>query len=301
MRNRARPASLFSLLGIAVRIAQRMGLHRDGSSLGLTPFQSEERRRVWWQMQHMEIMISQILGTISLTLYANWDTKLPGNFEDSDIRPEMDILPTERSGLTSMSHCMWRYYILYYQRVPRQPDTQKDFASLTSPQVSLAAKVAFVEQFAGILNEKFVKYCELLNPLHVSIQIGTRGFILAMRRTVYQPRVAHAKISEIPKSEREMLLKICVECLEYYILAETTPSIAQFRWYNELYFQWTACKSLKPDTLESLTTFVYQLCILLSKHIIVLLIPRHLLSGHSLIKSISFTQNSQFPRKGWIL
>jgi hypothetical protein len=109
MRNRARPATLFSLMGIAVRIAQRMGLHRDGSLLGLPPAEAEERRRVWWQMQHMEILISQLLGCLSITLYANWDAKLPANLDDDDIYPGMEDLPSDRTGLTSMSHCLWRY------------------------------------------------------------------------------------------------------------------------------------------------------------------------------------------------
>jgi len=228
-------------MGIAVRIAQRMGLHRDGSLLGLPPVQAEEKRRVWWQMQHMEIMISQLLGCISITLYADWDAKLPANLEDNDIRPGIEALPSDRRGLTSMSHCLWRYHLLYQQRIPRHSDLpQKDFAWITSSQVSMAEKDAFIEQTARTLGEKFVQHCELLNPLHVSIQIGIRSFILAMKRVVHQPGVANTKISEMPKRDRDDFLKNSIECLEYYILGETTQSIAQFRWHNENYFQWAA-------------------------------------------------------------
>lgn len=62
MRNRAKPATSFSLLGVAVRIAQRMGLHRDGRALGLPPVQAEERRRVWWQLQYLEIAVAQLVS-----------------------------------------------------------------------------------------------------------------------------------------------------------------------------------------------------------------------------------------------
>jgi hypothetical protein len=243
MRNRARPATWFSLMGIAIRIAQRMGLHRDGSLLGLPPVRAEEKRRVWWAMQHMEIMISQIVGCLSMTLYADWDTKLPGNIEDIDTSLGMESLPPDHSGLTGMSHCLWRYHILYLQRSARHSDTsQKDFAWLTSSQVPRAEKEAFIEQTGRILSEKFVQHCELLDPLHVIIQIGIRSFILAMRRVVYQPGVANTKISEMPKRDRQEFLKNSMDSLEYYVLSETTPSIAQFRWYSENYFQWPACK-----------------------------------------------------------
>ena len=42
--------SLWVLSGIAVRIAQRMGLHKDAAGSELTPFQTEMRRRLWWQI-----------------------------------------------------------------------------------------------------------------------------------------------------------------------------------------------------------------------------------------------------------
>lgn len=54
-------------------------------------------------MQHMEIMISQLLGSISITLYADWDAKLPANLKDNDIHPGIETLPFNRCGLTSMS------------------------------------------------------------------------------------------------------------------------------------------------------------------------------------------------------
>lgn len=58
MRNRARPAAIFSLTGIASRIAERIGLQRDGTTLNLSHLRSEERRRMWWQV------LSFILGDL---------------------------------------------------------------------------------------------------------------------------------------------------------------------------------------------------------------------------------------------
>jgi hypothetical protein len=99
---------------------------------------------------------------------------------------------------------------------------QKDLAWMTSPQVSKAEKDAFIEHFAGALSGKFVQHCELLNPLHVCIQIGIRSFVLALKRAVHQPVVANIKVSEMPKGQREDFLKNSIESLEYYILAQTT-------------------------------------------------------------------------------
>lgn len=42
------PTYSWNATGLAVRLAQSLGMHRDGSSLGLSPFDAEMRRRLWW-------------------------------------------------------------------------------------------------------------------------------------------------------------------------------------------------------------------------------------------------------------
>lgn len=39
---------VWSLTGLALRISQSLGLHRDGTQFGLSPFDTEMRRRLWW-------------------------------------------------------------------------------------------------------------------------------------------------------------------------------------------------------------------------------------------------------------
>ena len=228
-------------MGIGVRIAQRIGLHRDGSLFNLSPMRAEERRRIWWQMQHMEISISQLVGCISMTLSADWDVKLPANLEDGDIRPEMTALPPDRPGLTGMSHCLWRYYVLHLHRTMRAPDQGSGATWVTSNHVLLAKNDSLSECYRRLLGEKFLQHCELVNPLHVHIQIGIQNYLLALQRGIRQPQIASARISEMPQSARDEFLKICTKCMDYYVLGETTPSIAHLRWHHESYFQWTAC------------------------------------------------------------
>ena len=41
---------VWTMTGLATRIANAMGLHRDGAQFGLPPFETEMRRRLWWQV-----------------------------------------------------------------------------------------------------------------------------------------------------------------------------------------------------------------------------------------------------------
>ncbi len=101
--------STWSLMGLVICNAEKLGVHRDGSLLGLSPVETEERRRLWWQMQHINLGLAVMTGVTPITLMADWDAKLPLNIEDDDLHPGMTEFPKERKGSTSMTYCMFTY------------------------------------------------------------------------------------------------------------------------------------------------------------------------------------------------
>jgi len=48
------PELSWKLSGLAVRLAQNFGLHREDSFFGLSKFDMEMRRRLWWHIATME-------------------------------------------------------------------------------------------------------------------------------------------------------------------------------------------------------------------------------------------------------
>ncbi|PNP54673.1 hypothetical protein FNYG_15616 [Fusarium nygamai] len=90
--------------GLALRSAQSIGLHRDGSSLGLSPFESEIRRRVWWYFQERDSRGAEDYGLQNPSgVSAVYGVELPRNLHDSDIFPGMKELPPSRPGWTRMT------------------------------------------------------------------------------------------------------------------------------------------------------------------------------------------------------
>lgn len=115
--DRLNTQSMWSLMGLVIRNAEKLGIHRDGALLGLNPIETEERRRLWWQLQHLDLILAVRSGSTPLTLMAEWDVKLPLNIEDEDIRATMTRSSNEPRGLTSMSYCLYFYWFLNQQRV----------------------------------------------------------------------------------------------------------------------------------------------------------------------------------------
>lgn len=110
------PRSVFCLVGIAVRIAQRMGLNIDGTTYGLPPFQVEMRRRVWWQIMLLDIRVSELSGAGHSVLGHSWETKLPLNVNDSDLFPDMRDPPLEHPGATEMIFVLQRCEVSFFDR-----------------------------------------------------------------------------------------------------------------------------------------------------------------------------------------
>ncbi|KAI8175708.1 C6 transcription factor asaR [Colletotrichum sp. SAR 10_75] len=80
-----------------------IGLHRDGQNLGLSPFETEIRRRLWWYFIVRDGKTAEDYGlqsTSSLNLVA--EAEPPRNLDDGDIYRDMEELPPAREVWTPM-------------------------------------------------------------------------------------------------------------------------------------------------------------------------------------------------------
>lgn len=193
----------------------------------------------------LTLLARHLFGSITMTVYADWDTKLPTNLEDADLSPDIETLPPARRGLTTISSSLWRYQMLHMQLAARHATGSKQGLSLNwmlSKDVQVSDKDAMIDTCEKALGEQFLQYCEPLNPLHVDINISVRSTMLAARRLARQPALMNAKISEMAPREREDFLSISTKSMEYYILSQTTESIRGYTWLNNSWFQWSACE-----------------------------------------------------------
>ncbi|KAF2232672.1 hypothetical protein EV356DRAFT_504934 [Viridothelium virens] len=80
------PLSCVAFVGLALRVAQALGLHKDPShfrSLSLT--NRETRRRVWWHIVHIDVLIATASGLPPLVDTASWDVRPLSELKDEYI------------------------------------------------------------------------------------------------------------------------------------------------------------------------------------------------------------------------
>ncbi|KAK5630323.1 hypothetical protein RRF57_006038 [Xylaria bambusicola] len=121
--------------GTVMRIAHKMGYHRDGEQFNLSPFEAEMRRRIWWHIHVQDIKNAMLSGLSHSWVTTNWDTKMPLNINDSDLIPDSMEPLVARDGPTDMVFVL---IIYHYQK----------FNSRTHP----AFEAAFLSFRAGVGN-----------------------------------------------------------------------------------------------------------------------------------------------------
>ncbi|KAM0432308.1 hypothetical protein ACHAPT_004848 [Fusarium lateritium] len=97
VRRRDAHLGVWILAGIAIRLAMRMGYHRDPDKHSrITPFHGEMRRRTWALIQQFDVLTSCQLGLPCLIQEHQCDTRPPSNLLDDDFGPDSTQLPPPR-------------------------------------------------------------------------------------------------------------------------------------------------------------------------------------------------------------
>ncbi|KAB5563458.1 fungal-specific transcription factor domain-containing protein [Coniochaeta sp. 2T2.1] len=100
LRSKDSDLNMWLLMGIIIRLAFRLGYHRDPSKLTTapkpSPFEGEMRRRVWATIFQIDTLMSFQIGLPSMIPAEYCDADLPRNLENSDFNPETTVLPDAR-------------------------------------------------------------------------------------------------------------------------------------------------------------------------------------------------------------
>ena len=227
-------STLLCLTAVAVRIARRLGLHRDGVQLGLPPFEIEMRRRLWWQISFLDGRTADLCGSRP-SLDLQCDTKPPLNVNDSDLSPGMTEAPTERSEITEMIICMIRVQIGEYLQKTVPPMSMD---ALRRSSLTLLAKDEVINSLQDSLDQKFLRYCDPLQPLHLLGSIFCRIAICKLRISVHNTMSYAGQAVSIPQSESDLVFDNGMKIIGYGIMVQSAPALQKYRWFLGSNFLW---------------------------------------------------------------
>ena len=240
------PRAVWSLTGVAVRIAQGMGLERDGVFLGLSPFETEMRRRIWWLLKTHDSRIAEICG---LQKFQHLDidpnsTKRPTNVNDNQLYPGMPSTLVEPETLTDVAFVALRCELANFAgarvakfRQQGNNSSQWD-RHLASGGDTEEADEAFKE-IEELLEIKYLRYCDPSQPLHLITMLMARAAINTIRFLTHHPR-RWASIKQTPLSERQWVWEVSINLLEQHNMLQSNALLKQFAWHAAFVMQWHA-------------------------------------------------------------
>jgi hypothetical protein len=245
IRDLYEPRAVWSLTGVAIRVAEGMGMRVDGTFLGLSPFETEIRRRIWWQLNMHDFRAAELTGQAKFRYFGLDETtpKQPANVEDNSLYPSMPQAPSNSAKVTEMIWCMFRSELATFantQMVKLQKSGKPGFTSEGYTAIDdLKTKDDFIKELEDLIETKYLRLCDPSQPLQLMSLLGGRSSMNLIRFIAHHPR-RWAKLKEVPASERQFVWDIVLSLLEQYNMMQSNSQLRRFAWSVPYFIQWQA-------------------------------------------------------------
>ncbi|KAK2772758.1 hypothetical protein CKAH01_13842 [Colletotrichum kahawae] len=230
------PRLSWNLTGLAVRLAQNFGIHREGTLFRLSKFDIEMRRRLWWQIAVLDTPSAEdYSGEYNLLEMSSCDTQMPRNLNDTQLRPAMMEYPSETRGITEMTFTLARCQITSMYRC--MIDSRRICGATGKPysQLSFQERSDWIDCCESAFSQKYLRECSPTVPFHWVTVILTRMLFHKVRLHGCNPLQEPDELSE---TIRKSLFLVAVEVIELNYKLRTDPRTRPWAWLFSSYTQW---------------------------------------------------------------
>ena len=231
---------VWTLTGLLIRLAQGLGLHRDGQQFGLSPFETEMRRRLWWQISSLDTRASEDQGTDPSIVEQSFDTKFPLNINDEDFDPSTTEIPKEHEGATEMTFDLIRYSMgITVRRLSYTPPGAGRCRTMNA-RLSTEDRERMIDDLHQYLEKKYLRHCDMSIPLHWVGATVARLILAKMWLVVHHPFTRSDAGAGLPQETKDRLFLTSIEVIEFSRLLQTEKATLKWGWLFRTYVQWHA-------------------------------------------------------------
>ncbi|KAH6951846.1 fungal-specific transcription factor domain-containing protein [Fusarium avenaceum] len=229
------PVYVWMMTGLLIRMAHAVGLHRDGSRFEhLSPFEVEQRRRLWWTIITVDIRASEDQGTEFTITQDSFDTKLPLNINISDLEPGTKETPAEHDGVTDMTFMLAMCELASVSR-------QLMASGINTAGPTLDEQTRLIESLQVKLTNGYFRYS--VEPDDIVNWVGvvcTRLVLSKLTLLVYLPSLFASPNERFSDEVRDKLLVAAIEVAEHNHALNSETKCRQWRWIYQTYTHWYA-------------------------------------------------------------
>lgn len=220
-----------SLTATAIRIAQCMGLHRDGQTYGLSPVELHVRRLIWHQLCFLDVRTCEAHGPHPVLREDDFDTPTPANLDDSELACR-DPPSGRAERWTEMTLSLVRFECTAMMR-----HIWFERRRLEKRQITLTSLLSQIEGFRKTMEAKYVRYLDPQQPMQkmcglILALLISRMFIMVLHRY-------HSVSNEdLPNRLRQIIITTGTEQLEIAMELEANSEFSRWSWYTGAYLQY---------------------------------------------------------------
>ncbi|RYP06712.1 hypothetical protein DL764_003014 [Monosporascus ibericus] len=223
------------LVGAAVRMAECMGLHRDGEEYGLTPLETHVRRIMWYQLCFLDVRTCEAQGPRPVIRREDYDTRLPLNCDEAELTQHSAAAgpPASADRWTTSTLPLIRFEINEMMRI-----IWLDRRKLETRKTTLTAVLTKVEDFRQRLSAKYDGLLDVREPAQCYAKCVMYLLTYRLHVMVLHPYHLNAGGSPPPPRLSQLLITSGIMVLELAVQLETSPDFAAWAWYLGAYSQY---------------------------------------------------------------
>ncbi|KAF2135709.1 uncharacterized protein K452DRAFT_165518 [Aplosporella prunicola CBS 121167] len=236
------PRALSSTLGLAIRIAHRMGIHNESTNGKCNALEAEMRRRLWWSLVVFDNRISEMFDYKTSTLAPTWDCRTPSNVNDFEIRPEMKDPPAAHEKPTEAIFSVVRSTL---GGIVRHSAFHRVLTNQTLNTVAKDTRHGFALESSGFvvlekaMEEKHLAFCNPENPLHFMTIWTTRGYLSKMKLLeLYAKRTSSS--APLTDKQHSAAVSYALSMLNCDTKLMSSPLTQGYHWLQHFHFPFPA-------------------------------------------------------------
>lgn len=221
------------LLGAAIRMAECMGLHRDGETYGMNPLETHIRRLVWHQLCFLDIRTCEAQGPRPTVRRDEFDTKLPLNVDDIEINAS-GKLPASADRWTDSTFSLIRFEVNEMMRT-----IWVDRPRIERRKISLTAVLSKIETFRNNMAARYDHLMDERIPVQKCAKV-VKALLLSRLHIMVLHRYHNSVVAPMPDRLRNIMLASGTTLLETAVALETLPELKPWSWYAGAFQQYHA-------------------------------------------------------------
>lgn len=225
------------LIGVAIRLAECMGLHRDPAEYNCGPVETHVRRLVWYQLCFLDLRAAEAQGPRVTIRRDEFTTKLPVNANDDELEATTSVNDDDETASPRWTDMTFSRIRFECQEMLRTVLADRD--RLQSKTLSVTEAIGKIEKFRqsmaerydGLLKDESDPATTPMRQLAAStMEMICNRFYIALLSIFYNgPRV------QMPDRLLQVMLSTATQHLEASIALETRPELAPWAWYSHAY------------------------------------------------------------------